>query len=406
MRLFVCTPSHSLHGGVERILESLARGLPSRGIEVVFGLGRGARFNDPARFREAYPDIRSVEVDGRSGTSWGRRHALRRAMLEVDPDLVLVARMFDAYPVASELKQHGHRLRLTVTIQSYESNYFADLDRYEEFVDLCVTSGERIAEVVRAISSVPAVSIPGGVARPRRLRNPSAGPLRLGYVGRLQQQQKRVLDLFPLCEELDRRRVPYTLDIAGEGPAAAELRALLPQARFHGWLSTEKLYERIYPELDAFAHFAAWEGLTIAPREAMAHGVVPVVSRFAGAEDFVHGQNALTFPVGDVGAAADALELLHRDRALLERLSHAARESQQGIRTEAGALDAWAGAFAAAMAVPQRIGRTLPKVARDSGLLTRAGVPDGVAELWRRLRRRRHADPGSEWPHWSGINPE
>ena len=37
-RLFVVTPTHATQGGVERILEALAEGLPSRGFEVVFGL--------------------------------------------------------------------------------------------------------------------------------------------------------------------------------------------------------------------------------------------------------------------------------------------------------------------------------------------------------------------------------
>jgi hypothetical protein len=145
--------------------------------------------------------------------------------------------------------------------------------------------------------------------------------------------------------------------------------------------------------------------MTIAPREAMAHGVVPVVSRFIGAEDFHDERNALTFPIGDVQAAADAVERLHRDRALLERLSLAARGSQVGIRTELGAIDAWAAAFRESLARAPRVGRTLPALPRDQGLLTRLGIPSAIAEIVRRVRRREHGDPGSEWPHWSGITP-
>src|SRR5688572_28571495 len=107
-RLFVCTPTHYLQGGVERILEALAGGLPERGWEVTFGLAKGARFNDPDRFRDAFPSIRGVDVDGSSGTAYGRRTALRRAIVEADPDAVLIARMFDAYPVCAALKREGH----------------------------------------------------------------------------------------------------------------------------------------------------------------------------------------------------------------------------------------------------------------------------------------------------------
>jgi glycosyltransferase involved in cell wall biosynthesis len=406
MRLFVCTPTHYLQGGVERILESLATHLPAHGFDVVFGFAKGARFHDPERFRAAFPVMRGVDVDGTSGTAYGRRRALRRAILDVDPDVVLIARMFDAYPVCAELKARGHRLRLAVTIQAYEDDFFYDLARWREFVDVCVTSGERIASTVRMLTDVPVMSIPGGVAPARRFRVAHDGPLRIGYVGRVVQLQKRILDLPLLARELQRRGVPFKCVVAGDGTELSALREQLPDAQYLGWLSTDELYARVYPELDVLVHFAEWEGMTIAPREAMAHGVVPVVSRFIGAEDFVEEVNSLTFPVGDVRAAADAIERLHRDRALLERLSHEARSSQTGIRSEIGAIEAWASAFREAVARPARVGASLPEAPRDHGLLSRAGVPDALAELVRRVRKRGHGEAGSEWPHWSGVRDE
>jgi glycosyltransferase involved in cell wall biosynthesis len=403
MRLFIATPSYYLGGGVERILEALARHLPSRGIEVVAGLAKGARFHDPDRFRRAFPEMRTIDIDGTSGTTYGRRRGLRRAILEADPDVVLNARLFDAYPACAELKREGHRLRLATTVQAYEADFLVDLARYAAFVDCAIASGELIARAVRRFTSVEHVmSIPGGVAPPRRTRSPHPSPLRIGYVGRLEQVQKRILDLPLLAEELVRRNVPFTIRVAGTGSAADELRARMPQAQFEGWVAVDELYERVYPGLDVFVHFAEWEGLTIAPREAMVHGVVPVVSRFTGAEDFVDGVNALTFPAGDIGAAADCVERLHRDRALLEQLSAAARTSQHGVRSEQGAIDAWAAMLHGTLARPSRIGASLPAAPADDGLLTRLGVPPRVAEIVRRVRRREHGDPGSEWPHWSG----
>lgn len=403
-RILICTPTHYLQGGVERIMESLAQHLPSRGIGVLFGLAKGARFHDPAAFRAAFPAIRGVDVDGTRGTAYGRRSALRRVILETDPDLVLIARMFDAYPVCAALKREGHRLRLAVTVQAYENAYFADLQRYQDFVDVGIASGNRILGEIRRRTAVPAVSIPGGVAPPRQPpRQAHEGPLRIGYVGRIEQLQKRVFDLVPFVEALERRGIPFTLDVAGDGTVLDALRAQLPQARFHGWLSTAELYGRIYPELDVLVHFAEYEGVTIAPREAMVHGVVPVISRFIGAEDFLDGVNSLTFPVGDISGAAEAVERLHLDRVFLGHLSATARESQAGIRSEHGAIDAWAAAFREAIARPARIGGTLPSAPRDQGLLSRLHIPDSIAELVRRVRRREHQDPGSEWPHWSGM---
>lgn len=411
-RLFICTPTHSLQGGVERIVESLAIQLPARGFEVTFGLVKGARYQDPEKFRRAFPAIRGVEVDGTSGSAYGRRRALRQAIVAADPDVVLIARIFDAYPVCAELKRGGQRLRLAVTVQAYEWEYLVDLERYAAFVDLCVTSGALIARAVTRFTSVPTecvLNIPGGVASAHRMRKPSDGPLRIGYVGRLEQVQKRALDLPLLLAELDRRGIPFACTVAGDGSAAAELRARMPSSRFLGWLSTMELYDRVYPEIDVLVHFAEWEGITIAPREAMVHGVIPVVSRFTGLqaeEQFIDGVNSLTFPVGDMALAAEAIARLHRDRAMLDRLSRAARDSQDGIRSEQGAADAWADAFRDALSRPPRTGAVLPPVPHDHGLLGRLGVPDSIAEIARRLRRRPHTDPGSEWPHWSGVRNE
>ena len=47
MRLLICNISRSLQGGVENIVADLVRKLPSRGIDPVVGLTKGARYNDP-----------------------------------------------------------------------------------------------------------------------------------------------------------------------------------------------------------------------------------------------------------------------------------------------------------------------------------------------------------------------
>jgi glycosyltransferase involved in cell wall biosynthesis len=313
--------------------------------------------------------------------------------------------------LAAEKSTRADAPRFAVTVQAYEAEYLVDLARWGAFVDVCVTSGHLVADAVQRFANLPAErvrSIPGGVAPARRMVVHRAdAPLRIGYVGRLDDVQKRAGDLISFVAELDARAIPYTLDVAGDGPAANALRSALPRASFLGWLTTDALYDRVYPELDVLVHFAAWEGITIAPREAMAHGVVPVISRFTGlaAEgQFVDEVNALTFDVGDVGAAADAVARLARDRELLERLARAARESQGGINSEEGAARAWAEAFDLALQLPPRIGATMPVVPRASGRL--AFLPEALAEVIRRRRPMQHNDPGGEWPHWSGERDE
>jgi glycosyltransferase involved in cell wall biosynthesis len=414
-RLLIATPTFATQGGVERILAALATGLPRHGFEVVFALAKGRRFHDPQRFLAAFPRISSVELDGTSGTSQGRQRAIRNAIEQVDPDIVLAARLFEVFPVVAELKRQSNPVRFAITIQAYEAEYLCDAARYASYIDACVTSGKLIARAASEIAGLPpgrVRSIPGGVEPAHRPVVHNEGPLRIGYVGRIEETQKRALDLAGTMIELQRLGVAFTLTIAGDGSARAELGRRLAAAGipavFRGWLDTAELYESVYPELDVLLHFAEWEGITIAPREAMAHGVVPVVSRFTGMAtegELVDGENARTFPVGDTAAAAAVVARLDRDRTLLGALSSSARVSQSGIRSAVGAVAAWAETLQMALAQPARVGETLPEVPIDSGRLTDLGIPPPIAEALRRVmgRTQEHADPGAEWPHWSGV---
>jgi glycosyltransferase involved in cell wall biosynthesis len=417
--VLICTPSHCLQGGVERIIESLSNGLPAHGFRVVVGLARGERFHLPERYREAFPQLDCVEFDGRSGTRAGRVRGVLQVLKKVRPDVVLIARIFDAYEAVVAHKARGKPVRLAVTIQSYEADYLADLGQFADWVDLCVPAGNLVAAAVRRFSSLPAeciVSIGGGV-RPaaRHVVPDESQPLRLGYIGRFEEAQKRIFDLVETLAVLVTAGIPFTCQVVGAGPAEDQLRRQIAERQleehvvFHGWLSTERLYEDVYPNLDVLLHFAAWEGMPIAPREAMAHGVVPVVSRFVGcvAEgQFVHDENALVFEVGNVPQAVADVARLHENRELLRRLSAAARRSQDGIRSERGAIAAWAEAFTRALKRPARVGQRAPRLPwPPNGRLERWGLPSQWSEALRHWlgRKNLHTEAGSEWPHASRL---
>ena len=419
MRLLICNISHSLQGGVENIVADLCRHLPSRGIEAILGLARGGRFNDPDRYRAAFPDLPAVVIDGAKGTRQARLEGLLKTIRQVRPDIVLIARVFDAYEAVTRLKRRHGWPRLAVTIQAYEPHYLYDARLYRDHIDLCVTSGELVRQGVCRWSGLAAervISIPGGVRpplNPPQSRRPG-GVLRLGYVGRLDPDQKRIFDLVPVVQGLDQAGLAYRLDVVGGGPAEAELRRRLAAGEqagrivFHGWQDYQALYGRIYPALDVLVHFAHTEGVTIAPREAMAHGVTPVISRFAGLKtegQFLDGVNALTFPVGDTAAAVGQILRLWREPGLLERLSASAMISQQGKYSYEGALDAWAEAFRACLARPPVTGPRPRLRWPPDGRLARLGVPPWLAQRLRDLAGVRcdHADGSGEWPTGSGL---
>lgn len=419
VHVLVCNISRSVQGGVENIVNDLAKGLPSRGVRVTVGLTKGDRYNRPQIYRAAFPDPVTATIDDLGcGTRQARVEALMRTVLDAEPDIVLIARVYDAYEAVAKLKRKYGWPRLAVTIQAYEPHYLFDARTYRDHIDLCITSGELVRKAVCEWGGVErdrVISIPGGVQPARNKCRPRAagGPLRIGYVGRLDPGQKRIMDLPVLLDELDERRCDYVAHVVGAGPAEGNLRRVLAQREekgrvvFHGWQDHDALYGGIYESLDVLVHFAHTEGITIAPREAMVHGAVPVISRFPGLGNeghFKHGENSLTFPVGDMVAAADCVFRLKSEAGLLGTLSTAALSSQQGKYGYEGALDAWADAFYACMKGPVTTNRVPSRGTYRDGRLDRLGISPWVAQRLRNLLhiRYQHTSGANEWPTFSG----
>ncbi|MFM6154525.1 MAG: glycosyltransferase family 4 protein, partial [Sphaerospermopsis kisseleviana] len=260
-----------------------------------------------------------------------------------------------------EKKENFNRLKpkFAVGIRSFEPQYLLDLQMFRSIVDLCVTSGEllKLCSQNCGMEADRVVSIGGGVhppldsrQKPEKLKN----TITLLYAGRLENSQKRIMDFVPFLEELSKRNIIFVLHIAGVGSQEECLKEKLSnyiekdRVIFHGWLSREELYERLYPIADCFIHFAEWEGMTIAPREAMAHGVVPIISCFAGLrveKQFIDGENCLTFPTGNIKSAADCVQKINENPVYFKKLSENAMLSQTGKYSYDGAINAWSEAF-------------------------------------------------------------
>lgn len=420
-RLLIISRCSEPRGGADRIIVDLCRELPNMGWDVVLGLTQGANFNSVERYCEFHGDITALAIDGTLGTRRSRLKALERCIRTTEPDVVLSVRVADVYEVMAGLKQKMQDPpRLAVGVRAFEAPYFFDLKRYIGFVDLCVTSGQLIAKACSDLAGIDpsrAISIPGGVRPPHvpSDRVSVSRPVRILYAGRLEQSQKRCLDLIAVASELQSRGVKFQLVIAGAGPAESEMRqaaikeGLESRVEFLGWVAEEDLYASVYPQADLFLHTAAWEGVTIAPREAMAHGVVPVMSEFIGCKaegQFVHDRTALTFPVGDVNRAADHIQTLIQHPETYQRLSGGAQQSQQDGYSFRGTMKSWDTALKECLRNSSLLSASIPVVVdKTSGVLANLPVPNFIADGIRRLLRRpvQHKSPGSEWPTTTGL---
>lgn len=198
-----------------------------------------------------------------------------------------------------------------------------------------VLSRAELSEYERLLGRGQVVLLPNGIdCAPYRKYNRApadpAAPLRCIYIGRLAPRKglDEILAALPACSA--------TLVIAGAGPDEARLRlrarelGIEARVRFAGPAHGEEK-ARLLSQADVLLLPSYSEGLPYALLEAMAAGVVPVVTRVGAIPDVVDaGLHGLFVPVRDAGAIARALGTLDADRPWLARMSAECRQRIAG----------------------------------------------------------------------------
>lgn len=192
----------------------------------------------------------------------------------------------------------------------------------------------------------PVVMIPHGVAIPvdeaLQIEKRAAEPLKLAFVGRLDESHKG-LSLLPkiLTGCIDRGAEPK-LRIAGAGQDGARLKEWLADAgldgsvEFMGTLQPTDTY-RLLLDSHALLFPSTREGSGFVPLEAQACGCVPICSALRGVTDATveHKRTGFLLPPGDAGAFADAVVDLNLDRPRWKKVAEAAHKAaSDGFRME------------------------------------------------------------------------
>lgn len=417
--LFIAPSAYYL-GGVQVWLNQLVQAMRQSSrwrVRVALPAGRHHALQ---RYLATFPEMPAVPLVNPTGSAEGRRRAISELLLQERPDLVVGVNIADLYPAARRARDRGFTGRVIFSLHGLAADLLADIAAEADLLEGVIATNRLSCRLVAMETEVPHERIcyaPYGVAtdlqhRERRESdnewiNPTR-PLRIVWVGRLEQEQKRVHDLPSILKHLDALKLPYQLTVAGDGPENVAIsQALLPwialgRVRMAGAVSGQEMHNLIYPHHDVLLITSRWETGPIVAWEAMAAGLAVVSSAYIGSGSegaLVDGRNCLLYSIGDGEAAARALQRI-ADPPLREAIVRQGWALVEGRYTQAASLRAWEEAFAHILSMPLRTSAHAEPTLPPAGRLDR-WLGASLAET---LRRRAgfsfpHQSPGGEWPH-------
>ena len=218
-------------------------------------------------------------------------------------------------------------------IQSHDPGPHLTVQRYIDWIDAVVGVSQKICEHARSVPEVGrrrVECIPYGISFGpcvERSATRPGDPLRIIYLGRMSEVQKRVSRLVELVKLLEARGANFQFTFAGSGAQQADMQSALsgmPSVKFLGEVPNDTV-PALLAAHDVLVLLSDFEGLPLSLLEAMGAGVVPVVSDLeSGIRDVVTAATGVRVPIGDVPAAAEAILALAQHRSRLAALSDAA----------------------------------------------------------------------------------
>ena len=133
----------------------------------------------------------------------------------------------------------------------------------------------------------------------------------IGWVGRMQTEQKRVERLPGLAKALESAGIDFRFELLGDGPRQAWLKQQLPSDRtvFHGRKSGDE-YWAVLRRWDFITSVSDYEGLPISMLEAFSAGVLPICPAIGSGGDEYSAElgDEFVWEAFDFGQAAAKLK--------------------------------------------------------------------------------------------------
>lgn len=333
----VCPRYYPYTGGTEKFVKTLAEELVKRGFEITI-------FATEPELKKQYVRklINGVEIflfKSYAPAEVGYLSpALARALKEVKEGIIH-AHGYRSFPMLEAALVKGKKTKLIVTthlgfskIGEWLYQIYNPLSgniifsRADKIVVVSPTEMERLP-LLRKFS-YKVVWIPIGISLSSMKfnivdkRKYAENKLNLLYVGRI-EKRKGVDHLLRLMNVLDKDK--FSLTIAGSGPYTKQLvntlnRLKLCNVKLTGRISDEELQE-LYSKSAIFLLLSEYEGHSVALTEAMANGLIPIVTDVGGNKYVLGDTGFLVKHPHDVDKVSKILYNLYENREELVRRS-------------------------------------------------------------------------------------
>jgi glycosyltransferase involved in cell wall biosynthesis len=191
----------------------------------------------------------------------------------------------------------GKRNPMILVVHGDNERYYRQIERYGPAASAIVSISHRIDGRVReiALGTAPYLTcIPIGIALGSQgpiKANESSAPIRLIWIGRMDEGHKRMSDLLLIATRLCSLCVDFKMTLVGDGPSRVLLERSLAAANLgdrvsiHGWASPSTV-RTMLERSDVLLLPSKYEGLPVVMLEALAAGCAVVASRVSGVEDY------------------------------------------------------------------------------------------------------------------------
>lgn len=255
-----------------------------------------------------------------------REYIYSKLLSKVPPGTPVI--LSDDHAVWEAATHHYETYPIVGVLHADEHHYYDLAVKHQQRVDLLACVSERIRtrtlELLPSFESTRVPVIPCGIHLPTPHFNTHRMPeIRLVYVGRISNYQKRTTDLVKISSRLAELGISFHLNIIGDGKEPRqELEEKVKEAglqqhiSFLGWLSQQQVAAQLSGS-DVLILTSDFEGMPIAMMEGLAMGCGFVGTRVSGIEDIEsHRHAADCLGIFEVGNIEEAVQHIQRVAAI------------------------------------------------------------------------------------------